>query len=384
MKTPGNNIGDEAALKGIIYGLRERIECNIDVTYSKNVDLKTVSSFIDHEFHDESFWFGKIKFIGFLLGILIGISKKNSVYESFKKADAIIIAPGGAGMSKFNLKSLYKNYLFSKVCKIKNKNIMYYGCGMGPFESKDKKLVKKLISSVDMVTCRDEDSIKLLEKLSPELIEKVYLTSDSALQYRNNRSIKSIPEKIIIAMTPIDLSFFFGEKAVTYNNIIVESYATLINWLFRCNRLSKVKFMVHVDSYNEKKIVNQIIDYFDEGIQFEKCFPNGYENAIEEYKMCDVCVGARHHAAIFSIKAGTPAICVAYEHKAIGFMRQCNLSEYVIDVCNLNPGKLLSLLHNLIINYEEIEKTIYEQMDLIEENSRKNTDFFLKMIKYVE
>ena len=58
--------------------------------------------------------------------------------------------------------------------------------------------------------------------------------------------------------------------------------------------------------------------------------PKALSEARDQYASLDVLIGGRMHAAIGAIRAGTPALAVAYEEKVIGLFDDQGLTDFVV------------------------------------------------------
>jgi colanic acid/amylovoran biosynthesis protein len=68
------------------------------------------------------------------------------------------------------------------------------------------------------------------------------------------------------------------------------------------------------------------------------------------FSECRITVATRLHSAIVSMRFGTPAVAIAYEHKTVGTMNSLDLAECVIDMRGFCSGngddKILKLIQN--------------------------------------
>jgi polysaccharide pyruvyl transferase WcaK-like protein len=80
------------------------------------------------------------------------------------------------------------------------------------------------------------------------------------------------------------------------------------------------------------------------------------------------------------LKSGVPAICIGYEHKALGFFEQCNLDDYVIDISNLSVDGLKEKVDLLLSKYKEVVEIIEQNMPVMEDNATITPRKILELI----
>lgn len=374
---PGSNIGDIAAMEGIIYGIRKRFpDCDLSVSYSGIVETKSITNYVDKFFRDEDF-FSKDKLLEFIVKMLI--SRKEELISKLKNADLIIFAPGSCGLHKDNLSHWIKVYLIMIIFKIYQKKIMFHGCSMGPFQG-HKLFLNLILKNADIITLRDYTSINFL-KLAHINTSRVTVTGDSALMIPTSIKEKHKKKKKTIGITPIEFSKFRIGDIKFRTDIIVDSFASTINYLYKTDRVDSIHFISHIlEDTNEDMVLKSIINRIDKRISYQILNPRTAKAALGEYENIDFCISARHHGGAFALKMGIPAICIAYEHKAHGFFSQCELDEFVIDVNCLSTEVLILKVEKLLKEYEPIVSKIKKNIPEMEKCAEKNAEIIEKFL----
>lgn len=369
---PGSNLGDEAAMKGIVYGIRR--VCPNDKLFVSYGDISNVESIekLVNGFYNNKDFLSKKNFIPFVIKVLL--NSNNDIIRTFRNSDIIVFAPGFCGLHKNNNEYWYKINIILTLCRILKKKTMFHGCSMGPFEKKQSNRLRKILNKVDIITLRDSTSLSYINDMSLNLNKNLLVTSDSALMMPIEKMGRDInKEKLVLGVTPIHLSFFKEENFKNGTNVIVSSFADAINYLYHSGNLKMVKFIYHiVNSEEEDYVVNQIIEKLDKSIAYEILRHDSAEEAIDSYNEVDICIAARHHSGAFALVKDVPAVCIAYEHKAHGFFMQADLDEYVVDMIDLNSEILIDRLNLLIDNNEEIKEKIRKHIPIMINNSFKN------------
>ena len=81
-------------------------------------------------------------------------------------------------------------------------------------------------------------------------------------------------------------------------------------------------------------------------------------------------IANRYHSAIFAIKQAVPVVCIAYEHKAKGVMRQAGVEECLIDIGELSFEKLSGAIRRAWDNRQAIRRTLQEALPNLRKSAR--------------
>jgi len=72
----------------------------------------------------------------------------------------------------------------------------------------------------------------------------------------------------------------------------------------------------------------------------------------------DALIGCRFHSCIFAFLAGTPAICIGYQHKSEGTMQMLGLGRYWLEMSDVDERELGGLLQDLLDNGPRVRSEI--------------------------
>jgi len=73
----------------------------------------------------------------------------------------------------------------------------------------------------------------------------------------------------------------------------------------------------------------------------------------------NILIGTRMHSVLLASLSGIPSVIISYQHfKAHGISKQLGLDNYVINIENIDPNKLIHYINKLIKNRERIRKRI--------------------------
>lgn len=89
------------------------------------------------------------------------------------------------------------------------------------------------------------------------------------------------------------------------------------------------------------------------------------------YGLMDIFMGTRLHSNIFALAAGTPAVMLQYQYKTRGVVETMDLTEWVIDINDVNEEKLseklLKLWNERAAAKKKIEEAVKETVKEIEQ-----------------
>ncbi len=99
------------------------------------------------------------------------------------------------------------------------------------------------------------------------------------------------------------------------------------------------------------------------------------------FGMLDTFIASRYHPNIFGHIAGVPGICVYYEHKQLGFMRQLGLERYAFDIRNIDTKLLCERWDELIAERAELHSKLEHEVPKLCAVARKTTDLTVSLLE---
>ena len=307
--------------------------------------------------------------------------------RAVNEADVVIHAPGGPTIGDLNaigdLDYLYR-LLVAKV--FKKKPLFFYAPSIGPFSGRLRNRVRKFVlTRADAIILRDEISYGYLRD---QLGLEACVTLDSAFQ--NDVSEDYIQRYDNLSDT---LEFLEGKKTV---GMVV----TNLKWYPRYRHSEGLAESItaccsEVANYLLKKgysilLIPQIFGkaewlLFAEIRLFERiretskgqvyiCPPNidSYGQQVLISKLFCL-ISMRYHPAVFAAKVNTPFISIYYEHKAEGFARRVDFTDFTINVEDISAGEITNRFEVLEQNYDTVKERLTAINPVLKEESRKTT-----------
>jgi len=346
------NTGDEAILEAIIDNLREEFE-NPDITVFSLSPQKTAK---EHN----------------VKSVYRAWRRENKEkVKALKEADLLISGGGGllqdAYPTKFLFGPLPYYLLIVLLAKICNTKVMFFSQGIGPVTSGWGKFLMKLANFADFITVRDQYSKELLHKLGVTQPETV-VTSDIVFAFKaknDDACIKSLPLKgdekmVAVSVRPwFDRIEQFQQMAQVLDRLILEEGVTPV--------------FVPMEGHHDVDASQKVMSYMnhpDKTIMLGKDFtPNQYLNFIGE---CDMTIGMRLHALIFSTLKGIPHIGFSYDKKVESLLKRSGMWKYSADLDNIDVNQVTENAKAILHNREAESLTVRKNAEGMRNEAKRN------------
>jgi len=262
---------------------------------------------------------------------------------------------------------------------------------VGPFRWL-KPLIKRIFSQAKLITIRDTLSLNLLAKLNMPTIIPVH-TADLAFM------LQSAPKNRIDSILAIE-----GIPPHTRPRLGVSISALLTNKINRHlgadNQKTMKVFANALDQVVEKLGIemllishvygprssadDRLVAYRLSELMQHKPLTLNDEYRPEEIKgviaSCDAFVGCRMHANIAALDSGIPVLAIGYSHKTQGIFNDLGLSEWVLDVNNLETEQLSAAIMKLFSEDSAYRRQLAISLPAMKKRSRQNIDAVLQLI----
>ncbi|WMN63450.1 colanic acid biosynthesis pyruvyl transferase WcaK [Vibrio parahaemolyticus] len=391
-----SNRGDAAILRGLIDFIEEEYpNFSVDIT-SRYVD--GAKWFFNNTVHNDILAkekdkyksiSGKIKnrlINNFLLPIYIkgGIDSKKFLpksYENFSnfinKYDFVIQVGGSFFVDLYGV----SQFEAAAVCIREKKPILMVGHSVGPFKNKNiSKIAKDVFKNVD--------SLILRESVSEEHLYEIGLTHDNFIlggdtawlinpdKYEFNISpllSKYVDSRPTIAITVRELAPFDVRLGISQDdyeekmanlceyligkgyNIIAVSTCTGFDSYHRDDRISALRIGRIINNAERYTVVMDELTDVELGKLLSKC---------------TLTIGTRLHSAILSMRFGTPAFAIYYEHKSLGILKKIGLIEYSVAIHDIATSDFKNIVLRKLENIEHEQEKLASQVHVEAENCK--------------
>ncbi|NLH15593.1 MAG: hypothetical protein GX455_03335 [Phycisphaerae bacterium] len=299
--------------------------------------------------------------------------------NAISSADVVLSAPGGPYIGElYRGHELSEHLLHLWIAQKLGRPMMVYGPSMGPFTSGRNRIRRRLLNTASLITLRDPISKQYLDGLG---VKKplVYVAADSAFQ----DSVTIAPERLeeilgterivdptepdtpLIGITPAGARWNFRNAADPRAKMAeyVDVMARTVDHLVENYRCRVVFFPQLYGRSSDLPLIQSIVEKTQCADQI-RILSNTYDSDIQQavISRMDLMIANRYHSAIFAIKQAVPVVCIAYEHKAKGVMRQAGVEEYLIDIGELSFEKMTDVVRRGWQNRAVIRKTLQERL----------------------
>lgn len=350
------NAGDEAILLAIVESLKK---------LNNNIKLTALSA--DPAMTEK------------LYGIsAVSRTSPLQILKEIARADLVISGGGGLLQDVTSSRSIPYYLFIVYMAKKIGKKVMFYANGVGPvYRDINKRMIKLVGNMVDLITVRDENSKRELEKLgvtNPPLM----VTADPAFV------LDSVQDEE-------------GFKILREQNIALDD--------------SRVKVGVSLRPWNlnkSREVIAGACDYliktFNADIVFLPMqFPKDYDESLEVMKLMrgkakilekplgprellwvtgrmDLIFGMRLHALIFGAMMGVPLVGLIYDPKVEHFLQRVN------QISAGKPGdldivRLCHLLEETIRQKEERRRFLMEKKEELKNLAMENARLALNLLE---
>lgn len=348
------NSGDEAILKSIVRDFRD-YNSNIRITALSNNPDKTSTEYSINSINRIN---------------LIDISKK------IKKSDLFISGGGSLLQDQTSTRSLLYYLFIIKIALHYKKKIMLYANGIGPINSKNNaKRVNRIINQVDLITLREEHSLKLLREIGIDK-PKTILTADPVLTTK--------PADVHIVEDLLKKEGISRETKLIGINIRDWKYSGDFN-------VRLAESLVYI--YNKYNLIPLFIPMSAGDLEVIKCFAQPLDipyKILSEVYLPEELIGIaerlvivmamRLHTLIYSSIAATPMVGLIYDPKVKGYLEYIG-QPAAGNVENISSSKINEKIDMIMDNYDYEKKKLELRMAELKELTKENVKLAFELME---
>ena len=395
-------LGDRALLRAIVTGIKERMpDCKISVaSFLPNHDCPAGVTFVSwlikpEDLKDALIMGGSSMYVREMLerrlsNILGGRSDSTETsrsLEELKRADVVIVCPGGYFTDKYDSITLLSCQNIVAAKKLQKK-VLLYSSSYGPFFYPElQKYFINTIKDLDAICARDTSSLKLLSESGIEGT-RIYRLPDIVLTLKpgdktgKSTQIAEQPKPLVIGVTPVNFSHDLSPERTLYPKYI-RAIAGACDLLVE--RLGASIFLIPLNQFQglDAVAVNDIFNAMKCKTAATKVAGN---ISLDEFCgllfKTDVLLATRYHSMILATVYGIPYASVSYEPKIKEFMKEVGLSEYCIELKEVESEVLYDKVSAILNNryffndyvknmHSKLHPRAEEAFELLDELARK-------------
>jgi polysaccharide pyruvyl transferase CsaB len=347
------NAGDEAILASIVKQLKKKIP-DVKITVLSESPAATAAEF-DVESHNRKDMFGIMRLMG--------------------KTDLLISGGGGLIQDSTGFSTVTYYLGIVQMAKLMGKKVMFYAQGLGPLNlSKSIQFARFVMNQVDLITFRDEDSVRLARDIGVKK-PPIHVTADPVFAL-------TAPGDDIL--DPIVAAEKF-EPGVFRLGISVRPWKTDCDYI---DCIAKT-----ADFFAKEKKAMIYLFPFQDSQDLEVCkkiqrkMDNTARLVLRKYPVdvmlglmgrMDMVLGMRLHSLIFSVVQNVPAGGISYDPKVAALCDIAGLPHLKLDV--LTCDSFLELALSVYNKKDDIKWNLPAKSNVLKEKAEKNTDLLLECL----
>lgn len=349
------NTGDEAILESIVDNLRDELDQPEITVFSlspeltaKQHNVKSIYRGWRHDFK------GKVK--------------------ALKEADLLVSGGGGLLQDTYPTKFIFgplPYYLLivflAKLCGTK---VMFFSQGIGPVTSTWGKILMKIFANMaDFITVRDQHSKDYLHKLGVRKPETV-VTSDIVFAFK--------PKADSVCIDSLQIAHKDNLVAVSVRPWFeqvkqFEQIAQILDTLVEQRHITPI--FVPMEGHHDVSASEKVLTHMQHA---DKCHvlgkdftPNQYLNFIGE---CQMTIGMRLHALIFSTIQGVPHIGLSYDKKVESLLKRSGMWDFSAVLEEIEVEKLTENALTLLDNREKYSEVVKSNAESMRKEAVRNVE----------
>ncbi len=348
-----NNSGDDALLQAIIEDIKS-IDEKAEITVLSNSPDSTKK----------------------IYGVN-AVNRYNALMLAAKISQCDLLISGGGTLIQdaTSTKSLIYYLTVIRLAKFFKKKIMLYANGIGPLTSfKNIEKTKRVLNEVDLITLRDENSLKELEQIGVTK-PQIKLTADPAFLLQPDVSGKDILSNYGI---PTDRPLLlvsvrkWKDNPENFEKIMADfcDYACEKHGFFTVfvPMQHKLDYAVAAGIKNKMKNRSVVI-----GANYK------VSSLLSLMQEVHVCVGMRLHTLIYSASCSVPVIGIVYDPKINGVLEYMGENKFVT-LEEISQEKLCELFEEICNDYDAIKSHLKFNMRILREKACENRELMKKLL----
>jgi polysaccharide pyruvyl transferase WcaK-like protein len=372
------NLGNESTIQAVLHHLRRyQPEAEIACISTGPKEAIAASHQIEVIPISQQFvksWRPRNRILRLLRSVVIGIPSE--LYRwivgfvKLGRVDALIIPGTGLLTDAYGLGDWgpYNLFKWSLLAKIRNCKLFFVSVGAGPIRSvAGKWLVRSTLSLADFRSYRDNSSVQCLNSIGFRTHnDRVY--PDLAFSLPIAAQLHSHGETRRRTVVGLGVMTYSGRTSGVYGThgnylLYLERLADLTHWLLA--RGSDVRLLigdfVDVAATEEFKcllrkrpLVSSEAHIIDEPI-------GSLNDLLSQIAATDIVVATRFHNVLLGLLCEKPVISISFHPKCSSLMSAMGLSNYSLEIHDLETDKLIEMLCDLELNADSVRASIREK-----------------------
>ena len=296
------------------------------------------------------------------------------IIKTLKKVKLFIVGGGSLIQDVTSTKSLLYYLYCIRLAKKNGLKVMLYANGIGPIAGKSNvKRAAKVLNMVDVITLRDSESAKLLEKMGvtkPEII----LTADPAFSLRpcTDAETDKLLEELGIKEKYICMSVRNWKDS---SQDILKGIAQMADYISEKHGLLPV--FVPMQYTKDKEVSEKIITLMKQkGVFVNE--PLEIEKLLGLIAHSEAAVAVRLHMLVFGALTKTPSIGIEYDPKVSSFQEYIG-QPYCIKPADIENGRYKATIDKFMTEKENTKQILEKALPAMKEKAFENAKIAVRL-----
>lgn len=336
-----SNAGDEAVLSAIIRGLKSQASAEITVLSASPEETA--------------------KLHGVCALPRMSLCR---VRGALKECDLLISGGGSLIQDATSLRSLIYYLTIISLAKRYRRKVMILGQGIGPLRrSLSRRLVRKALTGIDLITVRDAQSAELLAEMG---IGAVKVTADPTFMLEPCSETESLRLLEEVGLSAEDEIIAVSLRKLEHLPRVPDFGPDAVAALSAKGLPAKL-LLVGMQSPDDLVMAKEIGDKTGVAYQPKPWTP---EQMLGVLGKCKLVVGMRLHSLIFAASAGVPFLGISYDPKVEQFIRAAGQEGIGLDEMASLPEKVRKTWETRDELEARLAKSVPAMKHAAEENTR--------------
>jgi polysaccharide pyruvyl transferase CsaB len=302
-----------------------------------------------------------------------------SILRAIKRCDLLIFGGGSLLQDYTSTRSLLYYLSIIRIAKHYGKKVMVYANGIGPVSKpKNRARVQRTLSTVDVITLRDQDSADELRQIGIDRND-IQVTADPVFTL-NSISPEATHNLLLQNGVPVTEPFIcvsirkwreiteFCKKFAAYLDDISNRYHYNIVFLVMQSP-QDYEISLHVQSMMQNKLRTYILN--------KQYLSNELLGVVGK---AEFVVSMRLHSLIFAARMCTPLIGIVYDPKVEGYLKMLNMPS-VGTIQNFDVDCALKITDDLVQNRSHYAQSLRTASEELCTAAHANEQFVIHLLE---
>ncbi len=315
-----------------------------------------------------SSFFVKIGLPGFYRNKLVKRIKECDIIisgsdENFKEAASLL--PTNIYWKITWLSILFKRTMEMVICKFFGKPTIMFPNSIGPFRSPlGKFLARMAFTNMDIIIIREPVSWEILESL--KVPTEKYQTSDAALLFKP----RGVPPEDVVKNPTLCICTGVYSQTLSREKMeeFINDHALAADYAIKELDLDVVLMPHYITGFEMDDLEVSHLIY--DRMQHKERAKIVEVSTLDEFKhrlnYMDILISSKMHPAVLGVSGFVPTLCIAYDHKQIGFFNILEMPECVIEIKDVTSERLIQTLEYINTNKNTLRSNLNEKIPVLQ------------------